>query len=174
MHRPAIPFIIDVEASGFGGSSYPIEVGVALDGGRRFCTLIKPAPEWTHWSEQAEETHGISRTQLATFGKPVREVAQRLNDMLAGLTLYTDGWVVDKPWLITLFHEARLDMQFHVSPLDLILTEAQMDAWHGVKKQIQTETTLVRHRASHDAWLIQETYRRTAALAPGHRDARVG
>jgi len=172
MHRPTIPYIIDVEASGFGGTSYPIEIGVALDGGRRYCALIKPAPGWTHWSEQAESVHGISRQQLASFGKPVAEVATQLNALLAGMTLYTDGWVVDKPWLITLFHEARQSMQFHVSPLDLILTEAQMEAWHATKKRVARDTDLTRHRASHDAWLIQETYRQTAALnsaKPGRR-----
>jgi hypothetical protein len=31
--RQRTPIIIDVEASGFGGHSYPIEVGVALDVG---------------------------------------------------------------------------------------------------------------------------------------------
>ena len=43
------PLIIDVEASGFGSKSYPIEIGVALNDGQRFCTLILPAPNWTHW-----------------------------------------------------------------------------------------------------------------------------
>jgi len=172
MHRPATPYIIDVEASGFGGTSYPIEVGVALDGGRRFCSLIKPAPGWTFWSEQAEETHGISRQQLATFGKPVPEVAARLNEMLAGLTLYTDGWVVDTPWLITLFHEAQQEMKFQISALDMILTEAQMDIWHATKRRIQADAQLVRHRASHDAWLIQETFRRTAAITGTRKDER--
>jgi len=86
MHRPDTPYIIDVEASGFGGTSYPIEVGVALDGGRRFCTLIQPAPSWTFWSDQAEATHGVSRQQLRTFGKPVPEVAGLLNEKLAGYT----------------------------------------------------------------------------------------
>ncbi len=174
MHRPAIPYIIDVEASGFGGTSYPIEIGVALDGGRRFCTLIKPAPSWTFWSEQAESVHGISRQQLATFGKPVPEVAALLNDMLAGYTLYTDGWVVDKPWLITLFHEAGQDMQFRVSMLDMILSESQMALWHATKRQVQKEAHLVRHRASHDAWLVQETYRRTATLGAAARGTGAG
>jgi len=30
MSRRKTPIIIDVEASGFGGASYPIEVGIAL------------------------------------------------------------------------------------------------------------------------------------------------
>ena len=33
MRRPAEPLIVYVEASGFGGHSYPIEVGLALEGG---------------------------------------------------------------------------------------------------------------------------------------------
>ena len=35
MRRPETPIIIDVEASGFGGTSYPIEIGVALFTGGR-------------------------------------------------------------------------------------------------------------------------------------------
>ena len=42
------PFIIDVEASGFGSSSYPIEIGVALEYGSRHSALIKPADDWIH------------------------------------------------------------------------------------------------------------------------------
>ena len=33
MRRPTEPLIVYVEASGFGGHSYPIEVGLALEGG---------------------------------------------------------------------------------------------------------------------------------------------
>lgn len=54
MTRIDDPLIIDVDASGFGDTSYPIEVGVALEQGRKFCTLISPAPERTHWDEAAE------------------------------------------------------------------------------------------------------------------------
>ena len=47
MRKAATPLIIDVEASGFGATSYPIEVGVALDGRDNFCSLILPASDWT-------------------------------------------------------------------------------------------------------------------------------
>jgi hypothetical protein len=49
----SIPAIIDVEASGFGSLSYPIEVGVVDQTGIRFCSLIKPQNDWIHWDEQA-------------------------------------------------------------------------------------------------------------------------
>ena len=61
MRHKKTPIIIDVEASGFGNGSYPIEVGVALDDDTKFCSLIHPAPEWDHWDDEAEKVHRIAR-----------------------------------------------------------------------------------------------------------------
>jgi hypothetical protein len=163
MRRPEKPIIIDVEASGFGATSYPIEVGVALDDDTKYCALISPAPDWEHWDSDAEKVHRIPRDVLQTHGKPAEEVAANLNELLEGKTLYTDGWVVDKPWLTTLFEKARMRMRFSVSPLEMILSEQQMERWHDTKDSIVAELKEHRHRASFDAWLIQETYRRTLA-----------
>jgi hypothetical protein len=155
------PLIIDVEASGFGGTSYPIEIGLALDDGHKYCTLVLPEPGWTHWDPEAEKVHRIARDVLEEYGRRGREVAETLNELLATRTIYSDGWVVDKPWLTTLFTAARLPMEFHVSPLEMILSESQMECWHREKHAVLTGMDLSRHRASHDAWVIQETYRRT-------------
>ncbi|MGR8918680.1 MAG: 3'-5' exonuclease [Gammaproteobacteria bacterium] len=155
------PPIIDVEASGFGAGGYPIEVGVALDDGTKYCTLILPAPDWTHWDDDAEKVHRISRDILETYGRPLVDVAQALNELLAGKTVYSDGWVVDKPWLTTLFHAAGVPLQFGVSPLEAILSEPQMAGWHAAKDAVIADLGVARHRASLDAWVIQETYRRT-------------
>lgn len=159
--QPKEPLIIDVEASGFGGHSYPIEIGLALDDGTKFCTLISPAPDWTHWDESAEEVHRVSRDILETYGKPLEEVAAFLNHILIGKTVYSDGWVVDKPWLTKLFHAAGIEMDFNVSSLEMILTPAQMEQWHETKDQVLADMDLKRHRASYDAMVIQETYMRT-------------
>jgi len=59
------PFIIDVEASGFGPMSYPIEIGIAMESGKRYSILILPADEWTYWDEEAEKVHLITRDTLA-------------------------------------------------------------------------------------------------------------
>ena len=166
MAQPREPLIVDVEASGFGGFSYPIEVGLALEGGAKFCTLIAPAPDWTHWDEDAEQVHRVSRDILETYGRPLRDVALFLNEILAGRTVYTDGWVVDKPWLTTLFHAAGVSMDFSVSPLEMILSPDQMAVWHETKDRVIEDMELTRHRASFDALIIQETYRRTRELAP--------
>lgn len=164
MARPSEPIIIDVEASGFGGASYPIEVGLALQDGQKFCTLILPAPDWTHWDDDAEKVHRVSRDILETYGKPMREVAEFLNDLLYGKTIYSDGWVVDKPWLTTLFHAAGVNMEFSVSPLEMILSEEQMASWHETKDKVIETMELKRHRASFDAVIIQETYKATLSV----------
>ncbi len=161
MSPSAHPFIIDLEASGFGVHSYPIEVGYALEPDQRYSMLIHPHTEWTYWDDAAEKIHGVSREVLHTSGHPLTEVAEKLNQDLAGLTLYSDGWVVDSPWLKKLFFAAKMEMQFSVSPLENILKEPQMEIWHETKEQLLEEMQIIRHRASYDAWLIQETYKRT-------------
>src|SRR5438046_2516083 len=117
------PFIIDFEASGFGPHSYPIEVGLALEPGMKFCSLIAPAPDWTHWDDEAEKIHRIPRQVLLTRGKPAVAVAGTLNELLEGATVYSDGWVVDQAWLTELFGRAGMMRRFFISPLETILSE---------------------------------------------------
>ncbi|MDP5032356.1 MAG: hypothetical protein NWQ54_20255 [Paraglaciecola sp.] len=160
-----LPSIIDVEASGFGAHSYPIEVGVIKDNGERFCSLIRPQAGWNHWDEEAEALHGISRSLLQQKGRSPIEVCQDLNHFLSGQTVYSDGWVVDQPWMIKLFHAAGLAMTFSVSSLEMLLNETQMGLWHQTKDNLLANITKPRHRASHDAALIQDTFRLTSQLA---------
>lgn len=155
------PYIIDVEASGFGHDSYPIEIGIALADDDKYCTLIKPQAEWTYWDQEAEKVHGISLETLDKYGKPAELVADDLNQRLDGLTLFTDGWVVDKPWISKLFDSVNKPMHFQISPLERILAEEQMEKWHDTKDEIIKNSDLQRHRASNDAWIIQQTYKRT-------------
>ncbi len=153
-----IPTIIDIEASGFGQLSYPIEVGVITETGKRYCSLIKPLEEWTHWSDEARQLHGISRELLQRKGLGVGQVCYELNQLLAGKTVYSDGWVVDHPWMIKLFHAAKSQMQFSFSSLETILTEPQMERWHQTKQSILDNNPITRHRASTDAELIQNVF----------------
>jgi len=155
------PIILDIEASGLGAQSYPIEVGVAIQADQRFSRIIRPETNWNHWDCSAERLHRIKRELLFACGRPVDQVAGELNDLLAGQIAYSDGWVVDKPWLNLLFRAARVPMKFHLSPLELILTEPQMAIWHKEKHAVETELAATRHRASHDAWIIQETFVRS-------------
>ena len=171
MHNVIRPYIIDIEASGFGPHSYPIEVGLALDPGTKFCSLIAPAPDWTHWDVSAEEVHRIPRDILETHGQPATHVALRLNELLGNATVYSDGWVVDQPWLTQLFSRAGVVQRFSISPLEMILSEKQMEVWHEAKKQVIKDLELKRHRASFDALIIQETYLRTREATTESRRA---
>lgn len=155
------PYIVDVEASGLGPGSYPIEIGLALWGEKRYCSLIKPDDRWQHWDSSAEELHNISRNTLNTRGKPIPVVAHELNSLLHGKTVYSDGWVVDEPWIIRLFESAGVSKQFTIYDLQTILSEKQMEIWHDTKQHVITDLQLTRHRASNDARIVQETFKRT-------------
>ena len=64
-----LPTVLDIEASGFGRGSYPIEVGIARADGSCCAFLIQPLDEWVHWDPKAELLHGISRERLMKEGQ---------------------------------------------------------------------------------------------------------
>ncbi len=153
-----VPAVIDVEASGFGRGSYPIEVGVALPDGRTACFLIRPAEPWTHWDPAGEAVHGISREILLRHGKPVHHVARELNELLADGTVYSDGWGHDSGWIARLFDQAGLPQRFRVAQLQGLFGEAHYELWHATYEEVARTLDFRRHRASSDAYLIQQTY----------------
>lgn len=158
-----VPAVLDVEASGFGRRSYPIEVGGALSDGTTFCTLIKPEPEWTHWDPQAEQLHHISRDLVLRAGRSALEVAQLLNTQLRGQTVYSDGWANDYTWINSLFDAVELSPYFKLESLRSLLREDEADRWHDVKQQVSEELGEQRHRASSDALLLQRTLQKLMA-----------
>lgn len=152
-----IPAFIDVEASGLGGRSYPIEVGLITSHGDMYCALVRPDTGWNHWDEKAEQVHQISRPILEEHGKPLREVARRLNELLAGQTVYSDAWGNDYAWLSKLFDAAELPMRFKLESSRKLLDDTQAARWAEVKEQVIAELKLARHRASSDAKVLQLT-----------------
>ena len=151
------PTVIDVEASGFGKGSYPIEVGFVLPDGRSDCMLIKPIADWLHWDPAAERLHRISRELLARHGHPIPEVVARLDAQLAGLTVYTDGWGNDYSWLSMLYDVVDRRPSYRLESLQKLLTEDEIGRWDGAKAQVFGEGEAERHRASADARLLQAT-----------------
>ena len=162
MNTPAtpqdLPTILDVEASSFGNGSYPIEVGFIRTDGFCYCSLIKPQPNWTTWSESSEKVHGIARTQLLDSGQSVSIVAAELNQYLDSLTVYSDAWGQDFSWLSYLFDEAGLNMNFKLEPLSALLSEHQKHIWHSTRSKVEEKLNLRRHRASSDAKILQLTF----------------
>ncbi|WP_374602441.1 GNAT family N-acetyltransferase [Niveibacterium sp.] len=151
------PIVIDIEASGFGPRSYPIEIGLALGNNRALCTLVCPEAEWTHWDSSAEAIHHISRDSLFQHGRPAQHVAEVLNRELAGKVVYTDGWANDYTWLALLFDAAGRVPAFRLDNLRTLLSEEEANRWHDTKAQVQAELHVERHRASNDARVLQLT-----------------
>lgn len=170
----SLPAVLDIEASGFGRDSYPIEVGYVLPDGRAHCTLIRPPQDWTHWDADAERVHHIDRATLLRHGRPAAEVAQRLNDDLGGQTVYCDGWAHDYPWLGALFEAAGLQPTFRLESVNRLLDEQHLARLDDAQRQARAELGLTRHRASSDARALQAAIQRVNGLdlSPAPRSPR--
>lgn len=156
--NPALPPpILDIEASGFGLGSYPIEVGIILPDGRSWCSLVKPEPAWQHWDPNAAAVHKIEREQLARHGRSPQEIAKTLNEWLQRTVVYSDAWAHDYTWLNKLYDAADSVPSFRLENLRALLTDAQAARWHDTKQALARETAMPRHRASSDARLLQMT-----------------
>jgi len=147
--------MLDIEASGFGRDSYPIEIGYVLPDGRSHCMLVKPAESWTHWDETAQQVHGISRAALLNHGKTPLEVAHMLNKDLCGRTVYCDGWAHDYPWLAALFNEAGTQAAFKLESVVTLLRDSELESLSHQRTLALADLGLKRHRASNDARALQ-------------------
>ena len=155
--------VIDIEASGFGRHSYPIEVGYVREDGQAWCTLIHPAEDWLHWDEQAETVHGIPRQALLQHGRSPLEVARRLNQDLAGRVAFCDGWAHDYAWLGALFEVAGLVPRFKLESVRQLLDDPRLHRLDGLRKEAFVALGIARHRASSDALALQWALGRLAA-----------
>jgi len=151
-----MPCTLDIEASGFGRDSYPIEIGYVRDDGVSWCTLVRPQPGWTHWDPAAASLHGISRDTLERHGRPVAVVARALNEALGGMTVYCDGWAHDYPWLSVLFDEAGTVPRFRLESAVALLPHQALDRLDAARRRARAALGGQRHRASSDARALRD------------------
>ncbi|NRB39098.1 MAG: hypothetical protein HRU20_11625 [Pseudomonadales bacterium] len=168
-----MPLFIDIEASGFGRGSYPIEIGVVDAQSRCICHIIHPVEHWQHWDSSAEALHGIARQTLLDHGMSPFDLAQLLNQNFAGQILYTDAWGNDNSWLGLLFDEVDMYPSFKLETLRQLLNEEQVGLWHDCKQHVQDSTAFKRHRASNDAHILQMTYAQVLLLSKGYESEDV-
>lgn len=152
------PAIIDIEASGIGSESYPIEVGIVLSSGARYCTLIKPHESWTYWSKSAERLHHIPQPILFSRGKDMVMVCEQLNEFIGGKTIFSDNVSADKPWLKKLFLTTGIKPNFQLYGIERINVGNQEKYWDEARLEVNKKFKLTRHRASNEAFLIQQTF----------------
>ena len=168
---PDLPCVIDIEASGFGAGSYPVEIGIVLPDGSAYCTLVRPDPSWTHWDGRAERLHGITRGLLLRHGRDVTEVAGELNRRLLGQAVYCDNWAHDFTWLARLFDCAGLRPHFQLHHLRELLLDGAVERFDEARDSVARTLQLRRHRASSDARVLQMSVARLRApgAAPAPR-----
>ncbi len=156
-----IPCFLDFEASSLAMESYPIEVGWSLEDGSIESYLISPASVegWTEWDAEAEKVHGIPRDETIADGKPPEWVCRRMNEQLAGKTVYADAPRFDGRWLARLFEACAIEPLFGLGDSDdlmvSILCPDNSDTVPGLVKlwQLKQDARRLakgRHRAAWD------------------------
>ncbi|MGH1461567.1 MAG: 3'-5' exonuclease [Neptuniibacter sp.] len=139
---------IDLEASGLGAESYPIEVAWKNDvTGEQDSFLIDPdtAEGWHYWDDYAEAMHGIERKYLNKKGLDIISACKRMNEKLKDKTLISDAVEFDLFWVTRLFEATGIKPSFRMAGLDRILSKEQRIQF-GFLAKAQAR----RHRALQD------------------------
>jgi len=156
--------IIDIEASGLGFDSYPIEVA-ALVNGKRKSWIIKPEPDWLFWSSEAEDMHGISRLQLVNEGMRARQVVAELSEFIehSDGILYSDAAYWDTDWIETLYIAVNQLRLFHIESIYELLDDKQSLVFNKNKLKLSKSGKYRQHRAKEDVNMIFEAYKLLAS-----------
>lgn len=157
---------LDLEASGLGAKSWPIEVGWAFVGWSARSLLIKPSDDWplVAWEKSAEEIHHISMDMLLRDGLPPLEVALVLNAALADADVYSDAPDYDGFWLYRLFEAAGVRANFKLFDLNDLLSPLVTSSPRELVAQA-TEREPHTHRAAQDVRHMQVLYELALAEA---------
>lgn len=152
-------YFIDVEASGLGPESWPIEVGLAWIEGDAVVSdsrLIQPHPTWSRsaWSPESAAVHGITWETLEGEGRPVAEVADWLIATARGHVV-SDAVAFDERWIGTLFHAAGIDGEPEFVAFNTFV-RARLGAPDAVKAFL--DDTRAPHRAAGDAARLAQAY----------------
>lgn len=139
---------MDIEASGLGPLSYPIEIAWKCGlTGANDSFLINPETgyNWTDWDSTAEELHRITVDELLSEGISVKEACERLNNRLEGKTVTTDAFDFDYFWIRRLYESAMMNPSFEMQGIDKVLEGGQLIQYRLVANaQVRT------HRAMAD------------------------
>jgi hypothetical protein len=123
--------------------------------------LIRPPPDWDvrgTWDPSAASRHRIALDELWRDGRPVLDIARRMNESLGGNELFADS-PFDEPWLQQLFDAAGIEAEFLVrrtDPAVLIGARAGDRAIYAEAKRKALRMAPPNHRAEADArhWAV--------------------
>ena len=160
---------LDFEASSLAKGGFPIEVAWAAEDGTEAAHLIRPAPGWTAWSEEAQSIHRITPEDLARDGTPHDAVARAMVAALTGhdLTASAPSW--DGHWLSLLLRASGFPRKtLTLRDSDDLIFEAAVTAFRRAGRDPAAERDRI-------LALVTATKAELEAAPPAHRalaDAR--
>ena len=148
-------WIIDIEASGLGNASYPIEIGIT-NGAENYSSLIKPLSSWVDWDLNSAKIHGICRETLVREGKEAFVVAEEVSALLNNQPVYCSNIGYDDFWLEILFKQTNVLQKFVVKNIyDLFEDKpGSLDEFNSKKEKLVGSSEFLNHRALDDARVI--------------------
>ncbi len=151
---------IDLEASGLGSKSWPVEVGWAFEDGAAQSLLIRPHDSWTDeaWDSRAEALHGLTRARLEEEGVETRAACMALNEAFDGAKVYSDAPDWDGFWLFRLFSAAGVRQSFSILDYGRLIRPL-LGQGQGALLERAARLAPRRHRAADDARHLQVLYR---------------
>ena len=150
---------VDVEASGLGPYSWPIEVGWGFHGHEPRSVLVRPHESWSMqaWEKSAEALHRIAPNDLLEGGRTPVEVALGLNAALGDAEVYSDAPDYDSFWLFRLYDAAGVKPNYKLRDLGDLLRPV----WPGAPHDLVARAGRVAphtHRAADDVRHLQTMY----------------
>jgi hypothetical protein len=159
---------IDIEASGLGAKSWPVEVGWALaEGGEAVGMLIRPDDSWSDdaWDPAAPRLHGLDRVTLESKGGTARAICNSMNAALADADVYSDAPDWDGFWLFRLFSASGVKQAFTLRDFGRLVRPLASGREQDLLRQA-VKLAPRRHRAAADALHLRTLYN----LATARRD----
>jgi len=154
----------DIEASGLGLGTYPVEFGwasVRHDRVQVADVLVRPSDEWLArddaWTAEAEALHGLSRERLLSEGTDISGVCRILNEAWGGKEICFDTGCDshDSRWLGQLYRATDLSPSFSLCTLSSSEVILSMARRRMVPDRILRELIQLaprpKHRAAADA-----------------------
>ncbi|MEM8935920.1 MAG: hypothetical protein AAGC77_05890 [Pseudomonadota bacterium] len=156
---------LDLEASGLGAWSWPIEVGWCFLDGEPETHLLRPAPQWSmgSWDQNAQALHKITIEDLQQRGESLESVCKRLNAVLQNARVYSDAPDWDGFWLYRLFEAGGVRQQFEVEDFGGFFTGIARRDIEGLIRTAQ-DVAPHTHRAGDDALHMREIFRLIGAF----------
>ncbi|MDY6988574.1 MAG: hypothetical protein SWQ30_11015 [Thermodesulfobacteriota bacterium] len=161
---------VDLEASSLSRKSHPIEIawGSSLDDIESYLISPRNIEEWSDWSTDSEEMHGIDRATLMERGAEPSAICSPFIRACQGCEVYTNNPCWDSMWLYKLFFFSDQDVpSMDVRHFDELLsntvcpnTEKRVEGLYAcldLKRKVGKEMRK-RHRAATDVEYLIRVY----------------